>query len=125
MSGLGEMLKRSLVAAADLSGHQYRVIDNNGAVSAGAHSSAAGVLLNKPQSGEGASIGMIGEMKGIAGAAVASSAMLKVQSGGWLITATSGSGSVGRNLAAAVSSGETFTFNGNFLLGTPAEDNNS
>lgn len=125
MASLGERLKRSIVAGADLSTYQFRVVDESGLLSNGTHSSAAGILENKPEAGQSCEVAMIGEMKGIAGAAIAAKVMVKVQSGGWLITATSGSGAVGRNTNNAVSSGETFRWLGNFLLGTPAEDNNS
>jgi len=76
---------------------------------------AFGVLQNKPESGEHASLAPMGKMKGIAGAAISAKARLKVASGGFLITATSGSGCCGKNMNVSVGSGDIFTFVGNFI----------
>jgi|GEM_PF-2503837 len=106
-------------AGADLSAYQYRIIDLAGTL-AESSDVAIGSLRNKPSaSGVGAQVDVFGKMKGIAGAAVAAQAGLKVASGGFLIAVASGDNAVpvGKNLNAAVASGDIFSFFGNFING--------
>lgn len=104
----------TVLAGADLSSHQYKVINIAGTIAATADA-AYGILKNKPQSGEHAQLKVLGRAIGLAGAAVAANASLKVQSG-YLIAIASGDNTIpiGKNLDGAVSSGDEFTvaFNG-------------
>lgn len=113
MAEQGERLHISTEAGADLSDKQYRAIDIDGTL-ATETDEAFGVLQNKPESGEPGALAVMGKMKGIAGAAISAKARLKVASGGFIITATSGSGLCGKNLNVSVGSGDTFSFIGNF-----------
>ena len=101
-------------AGADISAHQYKVINIAGTIAATANA-AYGILQNKPRSGEPAQLRVFGRSLGLAGAAVAANASLKVQSG-YLIAIASGDNVVpiGKNLSGAVNSGDEFTvaFNG-------------
>lgn len=111
------MLHDTVIASADLSALQYRVVrvtgdlaDNNG--------EAYGVLANKPLSGEHATVNILGIMKGYAGAAIAAGASVGVTNSGFIITAASGTGvAIGKNKNVAVGSGDVFTFFGNFANG--------
>lgn len=114
MSIEGKMFADTVVASADLSAAQYKVITVAGAIAAN-NTTAIGVLLNKPTSGEHASVGILGKMKGVAGAAVSAGARVMVTTSGFLITTTSGSGSVGKLGIAAANSGDTVSFWGNFI----------
>jgi len=103
-----------VVAGQDLSTYQHRLVSVAGTLAVDGED-AIGALVNKPESGQMAEVEALGLMKGVAGAAIAAGARLKVQSGGWLITVTSGLATVGKNTNVAVSSGEHFGFYGNFL----------
>ena len=117
MSIENAQVKDTIIASVDLSALQYKVVrvtgdlaDNNG--------EAYGVLQNKPQSGEHATVAISGVMKAYAGAAIAAGASLACTNSGFLITATSGTGvSIGKNKNVAVGSGDVFTFFGNFANG--------
>jgi len=111
----------TVAAGEDLSTRQYHVINISGTLAANGNE-AAGVLMNKPsQAGLGAQVGVHGVMKGKAGAAIAAGAPVRVTTSGWLITATSGQPVSGKNFKrAAVSSGETFSFLGDFANGRVA-----
>ena len=108
----GEQMTATLVAGADLSTMQYKVIVVAGTIAA-SNGLAAGVLLNKPQSGEAATIAYAGRMKAYAAAAIAKGLGVMVTTSGFLTTVTSGSSSIGRALDAA-NSGDLFPFVGNF-----------
>lgn len=110
--------KETIAAGADLSAHQYRVIDISGTLAEEADV-AIGVLENKPAAaGEPATVIVLGKAMGIAGEAIAAGARLTVNSGGFLATVTSGDGTcVGKNLSTAVTSGSQFTFIANFISG--------
>ena len=64
---------------------------------------AAGIIKNKPKSGEAATIGYIGEMRFAAGLAVSADDGLTVTTSGWFKAAGSGSYIVGRAKAAVTS----------------------
>lgn len=100
-------------AAADLTGAQHKVIAVAGTI-APSDATALGVLQNKPESGQHASIAWMGHMKGYAGAAIAAGVRLSTTTSGYLITVTSGSIPVGKNLSGSVASGDIFDFVGNF-----------
>lgn len=104
---MSDIYQRSIpaTAGADLSTHQYKAVTMAGAVAADGDT-AAGIQLNKPNaSGKDLTIGYDGRVKYYAGAAVAAGARLTVTTSGWLITATSGTAVVGRNMFNAVTSG--------------------
>jgi hypothetical protein len=121
MAVKGQRTRETLIAGADLSSFQNRVIEIDGTLAV-ENDTALGVLENKPQSGEHASVAVDGKMKGIAGAAVAAGARVKVASGGFLITVTSGTGTCGKNTNAAVASGDHFEFWGDFRAATTTFD---
>lgn len=115
MSYEAEQLRMGVPAGADLSSMQYKVIGVGGTIAASA-GRAAGVLLNKPGSGEMASIAYAGRMKGYADAAIAKDVLVTVTTSGFLTTVTSGAPSIGRSLLAA-NSGDIFPFVGFFNTG--------
>lgn len=114
MAEQGERIQISTPAGADLSDKQYRVVDIDGTL-ATETDEAFGVLQNKPESGEHATLAVLGKMKGVAGEALSAKARLTVASGGFLIAVSSGSGCCGKNLNVSVGSGDVFTFVGNFI----------
>lgn len=94
---MGEPLKTmTLEAAADLSAIQYHFVRLSAAnktnlASQAANSATLGVLLNKPKSGEFASIGYFGEGKITAGAAITAGDVLTTNGSGRAAVVTSGS----------------------------------
>lgn len=117
MSYEAEQLRLNVTAGADLRTSQYKVIDIAGTVSASiaaGSKTAAGVLLNKPNTGEAAAVAYLGRMKGYAGLSLTAGALLQVTSGGFLTRVQSGNVVVGKALAAA-NSGDLFPFMGNFI----------
>jgi hypothetical protein len=113
MSTSGDKETISVIAGADLSAAQFKCITVSGTIAAD-NATAIGVLLNKPQSGENASVAYAGHMKAYAGAAIAAGAEVVNTTSGYIITnATSVSGIIGKALTAA-SSGALCEFVGNF-----------
>lgn len=102
----------AIVAGADLRTMQYKVIDVAGTISA-ANSAALGVLLNKPNTNEGASVAYAGHMKAYAGGTITKGARLKVTTSGFLVVVASGDGACGKSLSAA-NSGSLVDFIGDF-----------
>lgn len=113
-----EMATATVVAGADLDTMQYKVVGLAGTIAASS-SAAGGILLNKPKSGEHATVGYHGRLKGYAGAAISLGAALMVTTSGFLITCTSGNGVVGKALEAA-NSGDIFAGIFNFASGRTA-----
>lgn len=103
-----------IAAGADLSTFQYKIIAVDGTLAA-TNAVALGVLINKPKSGEHATIAYAGYMKAyVGGGSVAAGAQLVVTTSGYLITnATSTSGIVGKAITAAAS-GALCEFVGDF-----------
>jgi len=104
----------TLLAAADLSGKQYHIVDQSAAKSCNMASLAtdnqvAGVLQNKPQSGEHATIADMGISKVVAGAAVTQGKHLTTNGSGRAITVTSGDMAIGRALEAAGADGDVIS----------------
>lgn len=92
----------SLPAGADLTGKQFCAVVANtsgAAVAAGANALVVGILQNKPNSGQPATICYDGVSKAVAGATVAANAKLASDAAGKLITATTGQAVVGIALA--------------------------
>lgn len=107
----------TIVAGADLSTQQFKIISVGGTIAANALT-GLGVLQGKPKNGEHATLAYMGDMKAYAGAAIAVGASLTVTTSGYLTTVTSGGGSpVGKALVAA-NSGDIFNFIGNFATAT-------
>ncbi len=98
-----------LVAAADLSAFQYRVmrLSAAGQVNVASHALAAsvnaaiGVLQNKPgAAGRAASVAFSGLTKAVCGATVTVNQMLSHDGSGYVIDAVSGANIIGRALEA-------------------------
>lgn len=100
----------TVVAGADLSAMQYKVISIAG-VMAASNLTAYGVLQNAPLSGEHATLAVRGKMKAKAGGTITKGAPLVMTASGTLQVGSQGI--VGKALAAA-SSGAVFPFNGDF-----------
>ena len=125
MAQFGQYMSFNLVAKEDLNAHQYFAVTcadgkiaNNGA-------EASGILINKPKTGEAASVGMIGEMAFQAGGAVAANGKMTVTTSGYFTAAASGDFVVGRNGQTAVTSGSVGRGLFNFNTGWYAVDSNS
>lgn len=107
----------TVVAGQDLSGHQYKAVSLAGTV-AGTAALAAGILKNKPENGEHATLAYEGDMKAFAGGAINSNALITVAASGFMTPYTpsgsGGLGAVGRALESAAS-GQVFRFIANFF----------
>ena len=101
----------TVTASQDLRGHQYKPVDLSGGVGVTSLLSV-GILQNKPNTGDHATVAYRGQMKAYAGAAIASGALIGVTTSGFIITVT-GSASVGYAKTAAAS-GDLFEFVGSF-----------
>jgi hypothetical protein len=105
----GRILETTLTAGEDLNtGCQYHAIAlDDGKLAANAEE-ASGILINKPKTGEGLTLGYIGEQKFAAGAAIAKGAKLTVTTSGWFTTADSNDVVIGE-CKVAVTSGSLGT----------------
>jgi len=106
MAGTGQFFSVAIAAGADLNtgggtGAQYKAVAVGGTIAPAA--TAIGLIQNKPKNGEDLTVGYLGHMKGVAGAAIAAGARVLVTTSGYLITATGANIPVGRALAAAAS----------------------
>lgn len=113
MAEFQDLETRTYTAAADLSGKQYHFIRVSavGAVnqaSEAANLNVRGVLQNKPQSGEFATIAIRGKTKCYAGAAIAQDALVTTNGSGRATTILSGTNGVitGRAVTAAGADGD-------------------
>lgn len=104
MSSSGKPETIQVTAGADLSGAAslYKAIAVGGTIAA-ANNATIGLLQNKPKSGEDATLGYKGHMKGVAGAAITAGLNLKVTTSGFLIVVVSADGSCGKALSTAAS----------------------
>lgn len=110
-------------AAVDLTGYQYRCMRASAAGYVNATSETAvtslgaqqylGVLQNKPNTDEAATVAFFGLSKAVAGAAVTENLYVTHNQSGQVINAVSGSIVIGRALEAANNAGEVITV---FLL---------
>jgi hypothetical protein len=117
MSTTNNMVMDTIIASVDLSALQNRVVRVTGDL-ADDNGEAYGVLQNKPQSGEHATVAVHGVVKSVAGAAIAAGAPLSVTNSGFVITTVSGTGvSIGKNKNVAVGSGDVFKYLANFANG--------
>lgn len=114
MSTSGVNSAISVVAGADLSAFQYKIVAVDGTLAA-TNAVALGVLQNKPKINEYASVAYAGHMKAyVGGGSIAAGDQLAVTTSGYLIkNVTSTSGIVGRALKAATS-GSLCEFVGDF-----------
>jgi hypothetical protein len=101
----------TLEAAADLSGIQYHLVRLSAAnktnlASEAVNSSIVGVLVNKPKSGEFATIGYFGEGKVVAGGALTVGDVITTNGSGRAATVGSAKMAVGRVLEAAGADGD-------------------
>ncbi len=109
----GKQNIEAVVAAADLSAAQYKVVAIGGTIAAEADT-ALGILKNKPKLGQHASVAVEGNLKGYAAGTIAKGARVTVTTSGYMTTVSSGDGAgVGKALVAAAS-GDIFNFYGNF-----------
>lgn len=117
MAKFGTVEALTATAVADLTGKQFHVLRHAGARLVNQASNAAssftlgivGVLQNKPNSGQAATVGYSGRSKVVAGAAVTAGRLLTTNSSGRAINATSGQLVFGRALDAAGANGEVIT----------------
>ena len=97
----GKMATITVVAGE--AGDQYKAVEVDGTIAAN-NNVAVGLIQNgDPQSGDHLTVGYKGHMKGVAGAAIAAGARMKVTTSGFLITVSSGDGACGKCLTAASS----------------------
>lgn len=106
-----EQITISIVAEADLSSYQYRVITSTnagyGTVATGTSEVLIGVLLNKPAARDRpAKVCIGGHTKAIAGAAISSLGYVGIHSAGAIGLITTTANALGRNLTTAAGSGE-------------------
>ena len=116
MATFGDRQSIEAKAAADLSGAQYHIMRHSAAETVNIASDAAaafsagpiGVLLNKPKSGEHATVAYLGVAKVVTGAAVTAGLMLTTNGSGRAINAVTGSQQIviGRALTATSNDGE-------------------
>lgn len=102
MATQGDSSKIAVIAGADLSAAQYKVVDVAGTIAAN-NTAALGILVNKPRAGDGASVAFLGHTKAWVGAAVSAGARLKTTTSGFLTNVASGDGSCAKALKAASS----------------------
>ena len=104
----------TVVASQDLTGHMYKPVELSGGV-AETTLAAMGILQNKANTGDHATLAYRGQIKAYAGAAINSGAQVGVTTSGFLITVTT-SAYVGIALTSA-GSGEIFPLVGDFIMG--------
>lgn len=92
------------IAGQDLRGLQYKAVTVGGTI-AGTTALAAGLVQNKPNTGEDTTVAFSGRIKYTAGGAVSAGDRLTVASSGWLTAASSGDAAVGQALEAISSGG--------------------
>lgn len=97
-------IKIPVAAGEDLSGAQYAAVEIDGTVAPGLDA-ARGILQNKPQSGEAATLTVMGRSKYKAGGTIAINNRLTVSASGFITAASSGDPSCGYTLAAVASGG--------------------
>lgn len=93
MAYSNRIISETLTAAADLSTHQFKIVELSATEGEGGLAAAGqfyGVLQNHPQSGEAMTVAVEGETKVIAGAALTYGDYITTKSGGWVIPVNSG-----------------------------------
>lgn len=105
MAHIGEHVGFNMEAKEDLNSHLYFAVTCADGKIANDGAEASGILLSKPKSGEGANVGMLGELPFQAGGAVAADAKITVTTSGYCVTAGSGDHIVGKCGQTAATSG--------------------
>jgi hypothetical protein len=123
MATAGEMVTTTIQIAEDLSaaGCIYHAIALNDSKLANGPYETSGILLNKPESGQYATIGLSGEMRFAAGGAISAGGKITVATSGWFVSAGSASGVVGE-CKVTVTSGSIGT--GIFFFGSATKPQN-
>lgn len=111
MASIGELKTLTLQAAADLRTQQYKIMRmvNAGTCNVASLATAfsmIGVLQNKPNSGQAATIAYGGEAKVVAPGVVAAGIPVTCDGSGQLTAAASGDMVIGRTLEASANAGE-------------------
>lgn len=114
MSSFGEMMVHSARASADLRTRQYHLVRYTaaGEVNISSHAAATmlngpiGVLQNKPNSGQAASVAYLGQSKVTAGGAVSVNVLITTNGSGRATAAASGDIVIGRAQEAASQDGD-------------------
>lgn len=94
-------------AGEDLDDAQYHAIALDDGKLATNGSEAGGIVINKPLSGEGANLVVVGYSRFAAGGAIAAGKAITATASGWFTAAGSGDYIHGRNGDTAVTSGST------------------
>ena len=110
----GDQFKTTVVASVDLSGAQHQFVNALGNITA-LPQAALGVVQNKPQALEHATVGIMGIVKVKAGGAIAAGKPFTCTTSGFAASVNSGI-ALGKAITAATS-GSTFT---GFLFGGPS-----
>lgn len=92
----------AVLAGADLSSSQYKAVAYAGTIAA-SNSAAAGILQNKPESGEDGTLTIVGRTFIRAGGAISAGGLIMVTTSGWLTAVVSGSLPCGRAFEAITS----------------------
>ena len=114
MSDFANVVTRTATAARDMRTMQYTIQRAAAAGTVDISSNAAashllgpiGVVTNKPNSGQAATIAYAGEVKVIAGGTVTANALVTTNASGRAANATSGQMVIGRALETATTDGE-------------------
>lgn len=113
MSDFGRLMARSMDAAADMRTNQWHILraaaagtTNVASNPAGQAADVIGVLFNKPNSGQAASVIVGGESKVVAGGSITANTLLTTNGSGRAAAATSGDFILGMALEAASADGE-------------------
>ncbi len=93
----------TIQAGEDLNSHSFRAVALDDGKIANNGEEATGILQNKPKDGEFATLGYVGEMKFIAGAAITAGDKLTVVTSGFITTADSSDVIVGENKTTVTS----------------------
>jgi len=114
MAEFGRVETVTLKAAADLSGKQYHAVRMSAAnacnqASLSTDSAIVGVLQNKPQSTEAATVGYMGISKITVGGVVTAGDVLTSNSSGRAATVASGQIAIGRALETSTQNGDVIT----------------
>lgn len=118
MSIHGNLFAESVLATEDMSALQYKVVTVDGTI-CNNEVDGYGILLNKPQSGQVATVAVAGLIKGQAGGTISKGDFLTSGDSGFLFACNSGIQSCGIATIAANSGSLVtgwFTFNGNKIL---------
>ena len=123
MATFSDVVARTMQVGVDARTNQYHIMRADAAGitdvasnPGGDANEVIGVLQNKPNSGQAATIAYLGETKVVAGGTASVNALLTTNGSGRAVDATSGDFVVGQALEAAASDGETIRM----LLRVPA-----